>query len=249
MDFQHPEDKPMFRRVYEGYRQTHYSTLQAIAKSVAFFAILKLLINANRYIAVSDYTASFLARRGMTRERITVVGNGVDVAYINSIKANEKTYDGVFVGRIARDKGIFDLIEAWKDVVEGRRDAKLLIIGSGPDSSAVNHEITGSKTEGSIIAVGRCTDDEMCRLIKSSRVFVFPSRFEGWGMAVADALACGLPVVCYDIPAIREVFGSCKSVFLVPPGDVGKLASTFQSAFDGEPLRAVKHLKGLRQRF
>jgi glycosyltransferase involved in cell wall biosynthesis len=52
--------------------------------------------------------------------------------------------------------------------------------------------------------------------LKSSKVFIFPSVFEGWGIAVAEALACGLPVVAYDIPALKENFGDCRSVFLVP---------------------------------
>jgi glycosyltransferase involved in cell wall biosynthesis len=60
--------------------------------------------------------------------------------------------------------------------------------------------------------------------MKASKVFVFPSLLEGWGLAVAEALACGLPVVCYDIPAIREIFGGCKSVFLIPAGNEDRLA-------------------------
>jgi glycosyltransferase involved in cell wall biosynthesis len=55
-------------------------------------------------------------------------------------------------------------------------------------------------------------------------VFVFPSVFEGWGIAVAEALACGAAVVAYDIPALREVFGECKSVFLVTVCRVDKMA-------------------------
>jgi glycosyltransferase involved in cell wall biosynthesis len=64
--------------------------------------------------------------------------------------------------------------------------------------------------------------------MKASRIFVFPSIFEGWGLAVAEALACGLPVVCYDIPALREIFGKCKSVFFIPIGDIERFAATVE---------------------
>jgi glycosyltransferase involved in cell wall biosynthesis len=74
--------------------------------------------------------------------------------------------------------------------------------------------------------MGPCGDDELFRLMKSSKVFILPSLFEGWGISIAEALACGLPVICYDIPAVREVFGACKSVFLVPAKNINKLTST-----------------------
>jgi glycosyltransferase involved in cell wall biosynthesis len=74
-----------------------------------------------------------------------------------------------------------------------------------------------------VLIRGRCDDLELYTLLKSSRVFIFPSLFEGWGIAAAEALACGVPVVAYDIPALREIFGKCESVFLVPVGDVDGL--------------------------
>jgi glycosyltransferase involved in cell wall biosynthesis len=63
---------------------------------------------------------------------------------------------------------------------------------------------------------------------------VFPSLFEGWGIAVAEALACGIPVVAYDIPALREVFGPCKSVFLTPARNVAQMALTVTGMLDSE---------------
>ncbi|MCD6445585.1 glycosyltransferase, partial [Candidatus Bathyarchaeota archaeon] len=60
----------------------------------------------------------------------------------------------------------------------------------------------------------------------SSKIFIFPSVFEGWGIAVAEALACGLLVIAYNIPALKENFGSCESVFLVPVGNLEKMIHT-----------------------
>jgi glycosyltransferase involved in cell wall biosynthesis len=56
--------------------------------------------------------------------------------------------------------------------------------------------------------------------------------FEGWGLAVGEALACGLPVVCYDIPALREVFGQCPSVFFVPVGNTRRFAETVEKILE-----------------
>lgn len=82
--------------------------------------------------------------------------------------------------------------------------------------------IAEDRLEHNILIYGRCSDVKLYSLLKSSKVFIFPSFFEGWGIVVAEALACGLPVVAYDIPAIRENFGSCKNVFLMPIGDIAE---------------------------
>jgi glycosyltransferase involved in cell wall biosynthesis len=147
-----------------------------------------------------------------------VSGNAVNVNFISNIKPlnAEKVYDGVFVGRIAKEKGVFDLLNIWKRIVEKKNDAKLLIVGSGIEFQAVKEAIFKLGLENKVFLRGRCRDRELYELLKLSRVFIFPSLFEGWGIAVAEALACGLPVVAYDIPALREVFGECKGVFLVP---------------------------------
>ena len=226
MDFPYVDAKATFWYVYAGYRKVRYSRLQSSIKATAFFAMLTLLKHADVCIAVSNATARFLVENGVSQYKVHVSGNGVDTAYIASFKAGEKIYEGVFVGRIARDKGVFDLVESWKEVIKERPIAQLVIIGSGPDSLELNLFIKKTGMEKNVLVKGRCSDRQMYLSMKTSKVFVLPSMFEGWGMAVAEALACGLPAVCYDIPAIKEVFGRCKSVFLVPPGDVDKLTST-----------------------
>ena len=78
--------------------------------------------------------------------------------------------------------------------------------------------------EGKVLLHGKCSDFELYSLLKSSKIFIFPSVFEGWGLAVAEALACSLPVVAYDIPALRENFGKCQSVFFIRPKNLRELS-------------------------
>jgi glycosyltransferase involved in cell wall biosynthesis len=76
--------------------------------------------------------------------------------------------------------------------------------------------------------------------MKASKVFLFPSRFEGWGLAVGEALACGLPVVCYDLPALREIFGGCKSVFFVASKDTADLARSCENILFRDDLKKLR---------
>ncbi|MDH5448167.1 MAG: glycosyltransferase [Candidatus Bathyarchaeota archaeon] len=218
---------PSFLTVYHTYRKTGFGKSTSFFKALAFLVILAVLRRCDVCITVSNSTARALVNNGVPEERIYVSGNGVDMKYIDSFKFEGiKSYGGVFVGRISKEKGVFDLVAAWRKIVDVKNDAQLLFIGSGPDINAVRRTVEELGLERNIVVKGRCVDREMYTLMKASKVFVFPSSFEGWGLAVAEALACGLPVVCYDIPALREVFGKCRSVFLVPAGDFEKLAVT-----------------------
>jgi glycosyltransferase involved in cell wall biosynthesis len=215
-----------FRAIFQTYKKTGYSSSISFLKTLAFFIITRLLKKADACITVSNFTVQTLTHLGVEPRKIYVSGNGVDLQAIHQIPTpQKKTYSAVFVGRISKEKGVFDLLDAWRRTVSERRCEPLLIVGTGPDLSKVQKMVVTYGLRKNVVVCGGVDDVEMYSLLKGSRVFVFPSRFEGWGLAVAEAIVCGLPVVCYDIPALREVFGACRSVFFVPLGDIKKLSA------------------------
>jgi len=216
------------RSLYNSYRSISYSTLVSLSKTVATYLTLAFIKKAKAIIAVSNFTAETLTSLGVPENKIRVSGNAVNSDFIRGVKPSydEKAFDAAFVGRIAKEKGIFDLLKVWKNVVQVRKNAKLLLIGTGLEYPLTKERISHLGLENRVLLRGRCDDAQLYGLLKSSRLLAFPSLFEGWGMAVAEALACGLPVVAYDIPALREVFGKCGSVFLVPPKNVESMTST-----------------------
>lgn len=214
--------------LYSCYRSIRYGRLVSLAKALSFYVSIPFLKKVSRIVAVSKFTAATLANSGVPENRIMVSGNAVDVGLISRSKPyfRTKIFDGVFVGRLSKEKGIFDLLRVWRNIVKARKNARLLIIGSGLEFNSVRERIALHGLENKVLLRKWCSDKELYGLLKSSKVFIFPSLFEGWGIAVAEALACGLPVVAYDIPALREVFGKCKSVFLVPVKNLESMTST-----------------------
>jgi len=214
--------------LYSSYRSLRYDRVVSLVKTLASYLSLPLLNTAKAIIVVSNFTAEALRNSGVARPQIFVSGNAVNRDLIAKAGnySEEKVYDGIFVGRITKEKGVFDLLKIWEEVIKARRNAKLLIVGDGLELSTVKERILTSDLTNNVHARGRCSEDELYSLLKSSRIFIFPSLFEGWGIAVAEALACGLPVVAYDIPALREVFGNCSSVFLVPLKNLESITST-----------------------
>ena len=213
-------------KFFRNYRKVGYSLIISLLKALASKLMLEILKKADLFISVSEFTASLLEKSGVGREKILVSGNGIDFRKISKLcrHSGKKIFDGVFVGRIAHEKGIYDLVDAWKKVIFKRKEAFLAIIGEGPELKNLRIKIKKLKLERKIHVFGGLPDEKMYKILCKSRVFVFPSRFEGWGIAVAEALACGLPVICYEIPALKEVFGNCKTVFFVSKFNSAALA-------------------------
>lgn len=149
-----------------------------------------------------------LVKLGFPKHKIHVIGAGINLAQINKIpKIKKAEYDACFLGRLHPAKGIFDLIEIWKLVVSKRENARLAIIYAGPKDLelALTEKIRKENLEANVFMLP-LTGDDALRLLKSSKIFVFPSHEEGWGIAICEAMACGLPVVAYDLPVYREIF-------------------------------------------
>ena len=220
------ENKAKDCSLYGCYRCLGYSRLVSLTKAFAFYLTIFLLKKVKGVIAVSKFTAKNLENNGVLPSKILVSGNAVNLDLIDKVTpcSQGKVYDGIFVGRIAKEKGVFDLVKIWKEVVMVKRDAKLLIIGSGLELPFLKEKISSLGLEGKVLLHGKCSDFELYSLLKSSKIFIFPSVFEGWGLAVAEALACSLPIVAYDIPALRENFGECQSVFFIRPKNLRELS-------------------------
>jgi len=84
-------------------------------------------------------------------------------------------------------------------------------------------------------ALGRVPDAELAVILRRATALVMPSRAEGFGLPVVEAMAAGTPVICSDIPALAEVSGGAAA--LVPPGDPAALADAIRELMDDEPAR------------
>jgi glycosyltransferase involved in cell wall biosynthesis len=91
---------------------------------------------------------------------------------------------------------------------------------------------------------GYLPEDELARVMAGAAALAFPSWYEGFGLPALEALACGIPVVAADLPALREVLGDQAE--LVPPGDADALAGTLAKVLEdpgGEPARTARRAR------
>lgn len=165
-----------------------------------------------------------LIKQKFPSEKIVVISMGIDKAYIDRISPSSlDKYDACFLGRLHISKGIFDLPEIWRLVVEKKKNAKLVVVGETRANAnqevfpKLKEKIKDYGLENNISFLGFLTTEDVYKTLKSSKVLIFPSHEEGWGISVCEAMACRLPVVAYDLPALREVFP--KGMVRIKMGD------------------------------
>jgi glycosyltransferase involved in cell wall biosynthesis len=196
---------------------------------------------ATRLITVSEFSRSELVRLlGVARERVTVTPLACDRL---SFRPDLPTSDmaaavaryGVrrpyflFVGRLERKKNLDVLLRAFGEYVrgggaEGRRggDAELVLVGKRGLGAEEVFAGLDERTRERVFELGYVAAADLPLLYAGATAFVFPSRFEGFGIPLLEAFSSGVPVIASNITSIPEVADG--AAVLVSPDDVGGLA-------------------------
>lgn len=175
---------------------------------------------------------------GFEQSRLVLTSYGAGGAV--TTEDQEPGYDGCFLGRLHPTKGIFDLPRIWRRVCDLRPGSKLAIIGGGPRETVdrLREELEREGLDGLVEVLGYLPREEVDQTMRSSRVFLFPSHEEGFGISAVEAMRFGLPVVAYELPHYRKVFGDAMT--LVPVGDTERLALEVVELLRDEKLRRKK---------
>ena len=183
---------------------------------------LLLIRCANIVFVVNEEVRSDLIEMGVDPTKVRVSSNGLDYSYIATIKPTDNTrYEGCFCGRLVKRKGVYDLIKIWKSVTRRYPNSRLVIVGDGPEYSSLSNKLKEMNLVDDIKLMGFVSEQDKFQIMKRSKVFIFPSYEEGWGIAIAEAIACGLDVVLYDIGTYKAVD---KNVIMVEKANTTKMA-------------------------
>lgn len=230
VDYRDPFDRFQFGRLdasrfFRFLRDEGVSIPNSWARVGGGYVESKILPSFDGFIAISAPIASQLSSLVQTN-RIFVVGNAPFNAKSGAQAVAEPETAALFVGRIDEGKGIGDLVKAWKLVVQQCPDAHLDIVGDGFLREQMVSDAGRRGLDKNLKFTGFLDDTEIVRLQSRSRFFVTLSRTEGFGMAIAEALAAGLPVVAWDTPPLREIFGDCPAVFLCNQGKIEEIVAS-----------------------
>ena len=150
----------------------------------------------------------------------------------------------LYVGRLEPRKGVPHLIRAMADVQRDLPQARLIVVGDGPDREAL---VALARTVGAQVTfAGRVDDDELPAYFQASDVVCSPAMGgESFGIVLLEAMACGKPIVASGIEAYDTLVGDANCGTLVPPGDASALAAALRSLLGDENLRRTFGARGL----
>jgi glycosyltransferase involved in cell wall biosynthesis len=200
--------------------------------------------NFNLVFAINQSVKDLLVSHGVDAQKIRITNNGTDPV---SFTADPKppVFDACYVGRLEKIKGIFDLVAIWRDVCSRMPDAKLAIVGDGSEKDRLINLIEAEHLTGNITLCGFVEEKRKFEIMLSSTLFLLPSYADDWGIAILDAMSCGLPAIVYDSPALRTVWGD--DVAFVPAGDTASFGQTLLRMLRDPQLRAELSSVGLRR--
>ena len=151
---------------------------------------------ADEVVAVSAETALQLHQLGVPEERITVIPHGIDLESIVTAPSSAEHLDFLYVGRLLDHKRVEQLIEGVAALRADGTKASCVIVGEGPEEHRLRDLAAQLDLGDQITFISKLEDhQEVYGLMKSARALVLPSVREGFGIVVAEAIACGLPVI------------------------------------------------------
>ena len=203
---------------------------------------------AARFICVSHTTArELLTRYPETRPRVRTISNGVDAEFTpapdgpSAEKTRRRYASGsrymLYLGTLEPRKNVETLVMACERLWAQRRSRPDLVLagGMGWRTGPLHRRIARSAFRDKIHLAGYAPRDVTRELYRAAEVFIYPSLQEGFGLPVAEAMACGVPVVASTADALREVAGD--SALYAEPGDAAEFARQIERALEDGPTR------------
>jgi glycosyltransferase involved in cell wall biosynthesis len=232
-----PSDRPVGITVHHLTGPTARQRWGYLLGGVVAAAERSMIRRARWLSATSHATFSELRMLAFPGAHIEQIGAGVPDELFG-LERREEDYL-LFFGRMDWfQKGLDTLLEAVSILSRERPSLTLRMAGRGQDADRVRRWAYERGHESTIRILGEVSDAERLALFAGAKLLVMPSRFEGFGMVAAEAMAAGLPVVASTAGSLPEVVAPPAGGVLVPPEDPRALASEVGRLLDDAGIRA-----------
>jgi L-malate glycosyltransferase len=222
----------------------------------SFFEKLIYKMPYPNIITVSDSIRDALIKRfKVNKKRLNIVYNAVDLELIDSIEPKfnplhsytKKNNSVSFVGRLATNKRVKDLILAVDKLRYEIKDINLTIMGRGPEEKFLRELVKKQKLEKHVKFLIGVSDEEKFSQLKKSQVFVLPSVREGFGIVLIEAMACQNAVIGAKVEGIINVINDDVDGLFFEAKNVEDLAEKIKSLLLDDNLRNKLSLEGRKK--
>jgi glycosyltransferase involved in cell wall biosynthesis len=194
---------------------------------------------ADRIIVPSKYLGGIIEAWGVSKAKIVVVHNTFDAPSLSDARASLKRELGlqehvlVSAGRLVKWKGFGGLLNVMPAIIKAFVDARLYIIGEGPERAALEEKIKALHLQDRITLLGALPQEHLFRYIKAADVFVLNTGYEGLSHQLLEAMALGTPIVTTSIPGNAEMIEHKTTGILVGFNKENELSSGIRDALSG----------------
>jgi len=197
----------------------------------------RLLRDASRVIALTQVETDQYRRMGIPGEKIAIIPNGIDLSEYaelppkDSFKKKFNILEDrkiiLYIGRIHKIKGIDFLVRAYAYLKNKMNFKDAILVIAGPNDgylSEIIHLAQASGVSNSVLFVGSLYGGDKLAAYVDSEVYILPSRYETFPMAVLEAYACGKPVIASDVGGLKELIVDGETGFLFEAGNFKQMA-------------------------
>jgi glycosyltransferase involved in cell wall biosynthesis len=200
-----------------------------------------------KFVAITEEIEESLKQIGIPAKKLVKIANGITLDDFSQSYNKEQVKAEIgwpgettlvtFVGRLVPAKGVDWLFEVWQHVARQHRQARLLIVGDGPERTALEVKVQDLGIKDAVAFVGRQTD--VFKFLAASDVFVLPSRQEGTSNALLEAMAQSLPVIVADdlLGGNRGVVNNQQDGYVIKFGDSEAFVETLCKLLENAGLR------------
>lgn len=197
---------------------------------------LKKTPDAVKVIALTEFAADRLRREGLSHEQIFIRPNFFNPPPVGTDTSLAVSRDGkpyaVFSGRLSEEKGVLDLLSAWREV----NGVTLKILGDGPLRSTIEARVSSGGLDVELL--GMCSRADTLRVVAGALFQIVPSRwFEGMPLVVLEAWGLGVPVLASRIGGLEEMMANGNRGLLFELGDAESLTYQIRALIGSEALR------------
>lgn len=216
-----------------------------------YYQGIEVIRSYDHFVAISNVTRQdAITHAKIDPKSITVISGGVDNRFLQSIDCEGINYFGInkpyilcTAGNGDFRKNIGKLIVAFSNLPNDiRSEYRLVIVGQ------INPEWTKLKKidkqlDKNVILTGRVSDEDLIKIYRSAHLFVFPSLYEGFGLPVLEAMACGIPVITSNTSSLSEVCGN--AAYKIDPNNVIEITNAMTIMIRSNDLRMEYRHRGL----
>ncbi len=215
-----------------------------------------VLHRCRHIISVSNYTKKRIQERyGIPREKITAIHNGVDRRFVpasdeevRKVRQELGIPPGPYVlslSAIQPRKNLRRLLRVWGNVQGANERSHTLVLAGGQGRSTIFRNFSLSDPPANVHFTGYVDDDLLPALYTGARTFVYPSLYEGFGLPVLEAMACGTAVLTSDVTSLPEVAG--EAALLVDPRSKDDIERGLVELLRDDLLRSQLQKKGRKR--